>query len=70
MDVCARRRVTVVIDPQTGDDCAQAYVVDPVADREDLYAKIVASLGGGREAATTMDLPQPGFERYEDEHAQ
>jgi len=49
MDVCARRRVTVVIDPQTGDDCAEAFVVDPLADRDDLYAKIVERLSSCRE---------------------
>jgi predicted metal-binding protein len=44
MDVCARRRVTVVIDPQTDGNDAQAFVVDPLADREALYRTIVERL--------------------------
>lgn len=43
MDVCARGRVTVCIEPQEGD--ATVMVVDPVADREDLYRTIVEKLG-------------------------
>lgn len=44
MDVCARRRVTVVIDPKREGETAQAFVVDPVADREAIYAEILARL--------------------------
>jgi len=44
MDVCARRRVTVVIDPQTEGKDAQAFIVDPVVDREELYRAIVERL--------------------------
>jgi len=44
MDVCARRRVTVVIDPQTDGKDAQVFVVDPLADREALYRTIVERL--------------------------
>lgn len=67
MDVCARQRVTAVIDPQIDGEPAEAFVLDPVADREEFYAKIVERLGGGHDGATTMDAPQAGFERYEDE---
>ncbi|HKU66433.1 MAG TPA: hypothetical protein VJP85_01510 [Candidatus Baltobacteraceae bacterium] len=69
MDVCARRRVTVIIDPQIEGEHPEAFVVDPIADREMLYAKIVERLGRGRDGATTMDTPRPGFERYEDERS-
>lgn len=44
MDVCARRRVTVVIDPQTDGKDAEAFIVDPVIDREELYKAIVERL--------------------------
>lgn len=44
MDVCARRLVTVVIDPQTEGTEAEAFVVDPIADREELYKAIVDRL--------------------------
>jgi hypothetical protein len=67
MDVCARRRVTVVIDPQIDGQNAEAFVVDPLVDREMLYGKIVQRLGSGRDGATTMDAPRAGFERYEDD---
>jgi predicted metal-binding protein len=43
MDVCARGRVTVCIEPQDGE--TEVIVVDPVADREELYRRIVAKLG-------------------------
>ena len=43
MDVCARGRVTVCIEPQEGE--TTVMVVDPVADREDLYRTIVEKLG-------------------------
>jgi predicted metal-binding protein len=39
MDVCARGRVTVCIEPQEGD--ATVMVVDPITDREELYRAIV-----------------------------
>lgn len=39
MDVCARGRVTVSI--QSQDDVAQVFVVDPLADRDALYERIV-----------------------------
>lgn len=44
MDVCARRLVTVVIDPQTEGKDAESFVVDPIADREELYKMIVERL--------------------------
>jgi len=69
MDVCARRQVTVVIDKQTGTKATEAFVVDPVADRESLYRTIVERLGEGRSDPTTLDDPVPGFERFEDEHS-
>jgi predicted metal-binding protein len=58
MDVCARRRVTVVIDPQTGDKATEAFVVDPVADREALYTTIVNRL--------ITDEGNTRLEHYED----
>jgi len=44
MDVCARRMVTVVIDPKVPGTPAEAFVVDPIADREELYRLIVSKL--------------------------
>jgi predicted metal-binding protein len=44
MDVCARRRVTVVIDPQVDGKEPEAFVVDPIADRDELYKIIVERL--------------------------
>ena len=43
LDVCARRRVTVAIQPEDG--ATQVFVVDPLDDKETLYAKIVELLG-------------------------
>lgn len=42
MDVCARGRVTVAVEPQNGETCVM--VVDPIADREALYRLILARL--------------------------
>ena len=42
MDVCARGRVTVCIEPQEGETTVMA--VDPVADREELYRLLVERL--------------------------
>jgi predicted metal-binding protein len=42
MDVCARGRVTVCIEPQDGE--TTVMVVDPIADREALYRTIVKRL--------------------------
>ena len=42
MDVCARGRVTVCIEPQEGETTVIA--VDPVADREELYRLLVERL--------------------------
>jgi predicted metal-binding protein len=58
MDVCARRRVTVVIDPQTDDKVTEAFVVDPVLDREALYTTIVNRL--------VTDEGHTMIEHYED----
>lgn len=44
MDVCARGRVTVCVEPQDGE--TSVMVVDPLADREELYSAIVAGLNG------------------------
>ena len=43
MDVCARGRVTVCIEPQDGE--TTVTVVDPVGDREAIYDTIVKALG-------------------------
>lgn len=43
MDVCARGRITVLIDPQDGGK-SEAFVVDPVAGRDELYRAIVERL--------------------------
>jgi predicted metal-binding protein len=43
MDVCARGRVTVCIEPERGETIVM--VVDPIADREKLYREILAKLG-------------------------
>jgi predicted metal-binding protein len=42
MDVCARGRVTVCIEPQDGEPTV--LVVDPVNEREDVYRAIVEKL--------------------------
>ncbi|HZZ00052.1 MAG TPA: hypothetical protein VFE36_10790 [Candidatus Baltobacteraceae bacterium] len=39
MDVCARGLVTVCIEPQSGD--AEVFVVDPIADRDEVYRRAV-----------------------------
>ena len=44
MDVCAKGRVTVCIDPKNG-DAAEVMVVDPLAEREAVYDAIVKRLG-------------------------
>ena len=42
MDVCARGRVTVAIEPVLGEPTV--IVIDPLADRDDLYRQIVDRL--------------------------
>jgi hypothetical protein len=42
MDVCARGRVTVCIEPQEGE--TTVVVVDPIGEREELYRTIVEKL--------------------------
>ena len=59
MDVCARRRVTVVIDPQVDGKVPEPFIVDPVTDREALYATIVNRL--------VTDDGRTSVEHYEDE---
>jgi predicted metal-binding protein len=44
MDVCARGRVTVCIEPHEGEPTVM--VVDPIDDREELYRAIVERLAG------------------------
>ncbi len=43
MDVCAHGRVTVCIEPHSGEPTV--FVVDPVEDREEVYRTIVEMLG-------------------------
>lgn len=50
LDVCARGRVTVCIEPQDG--LTQTLVLDPIADKDDLYKKIVETFANG-------ETPQP-----------
>lgn len=59
MDVCARARVTVVIDPQTGEKATEAFVVDPLRDRQALYETIVNRL--------VVDRGRMPVEHYEDD---
>lgn len=42
MDVCARGRVTVAIEPEEGP--THVFVVDPITDKDALYERIVALL--------------------------
>jgi len=44
MDVCAKGRVTVCLDPKDGRP-PEVLVLDPIDDREALYRKIVALTG-------------------------
>ncbi len=44
MDVCAKGRVTVCLDPKNGDD-AEVMIVDPIDEKHQLYGKIVDKLG-------------------------
>ncbi len=45
MDVCAKRAVTVVLDAQTDGVASECFVVDPVSERDELYAAIVKKFG-------------------------
>jgi len=45
MDVCPRRAVTVVLDSQTEGVATECFVVDPVNERDQLYAEIVKRFG-------------------------
>ena len=70
MDVCARRRVTVVIDPKVEGGAAEAFVVDPLADRETLYRLIVERLGNAAKppSAQSPDESVAGeIEHYEED---
>ena len=44
MDVCARGLVTVLIAPQVEGRSSEAFVVDPISDRDELYRTIVERL--------------------------
>ncbi len=44
LDVCAKGRVTVCLDPKNGAP-PEVLVVDPLDERDDLYRKIVDSMG-------------------------
>jgi predicted metal-binding protein len=44
MDVCAKGKVTVCLHPKHGDP-ANVIIVDPLEDREKLYATIVQTMG-------------------------
>ena len=48
MDVCAKGLVTLCIVPSDG-RASETFVVDPLEDREAIYARIVATLGEERE---------------------
>ncbi|MEO9169716.1 MAG: hypothetical protein ABI282_01900 [Candidatus Baltobacteraceae bacterium] len=45
MDVCAKGKVTVAIESQTGGEPAEVVIVDPIDDKKELYEKIVRKLG-------------------------
>ena len=51
MDVCGKGRVTVCIDPETGPDHAEIFTLDPIAERDELYARIVDKLHTRNESA-------------------
>ncbi len=44
MDVCAKGKVTVCLDPKNGDS-PEVVIVDPVAEKHELYGRIVDRLG-------------------------
>ncbi len=44
MDVCAKGRVTVCVDPKNGDP-AEVMIVDPLEEKQTIYNTIVAKLG-------------------------
>ncbi|MBC5829448.1 MAG: hypothetical protein GIW98_04575 [Candidatus Eremiobacteraeota bacterium] len=41
IDVCAKRAVTVVLNSQVNGGQSECFIVDPVTEREELYAQIV-----------------------------
>jgi len=47
MDVCARGKVTVCIDPQAEGRAAETFVVDPLEERDAVLARILARFGPG-----------------------
>lgn len=44
LDVCAKGCVTVCIDPQNDKAASEIVIVDPLADRDALYARIIERL--------------------------
>lgn len=58
MDVCARRRVTVCIEPADADPVVM--VVDPVADREALYREILKRLPEADAPVTDSTIEERG----------
>jgi hypothetical protein len=44
MDICAKGKVTVCLDPKNGDP-ASVIIVDPLEERDKLYATIIESMG-------------------------
>ena len=45
MDVCAKGRVTVALDPHAGEGATEVMIVDPIDEKQALYDKIVRKLG-------------------------
>ncbi|MBV8491382.1 MAG: hypothetical protein JO199_12725 [Candidatus Eremiobacteraeota bacterium] len=44
MDICGRGKVTVAIEPQDG--ATQVFIVDPIAEKEYVYRRIVEAFEG------------------------
>jgi hypothetical protein len=45
MDVCAKGKVTVCIDPKADGESPEVFIVDPLEERQAVYDKIMARLG-------------------------
>lgn len=45
LDVCAKGKVTVAIDPQTGDGETDVFVCHPVNDKHQVYGRVIDKLG-------------------------
>jgi len=46
LDICAKGLVTVSIVPQGAGGATQTFVLDPIEEREALYARVILALGG------------------------